>query len=498
MNDRAQLDELIFSYLAGDISRGDLDQLTELLRQDKQARARLAELAQQDLAVCHVLQMKSAGQGSVDALWDGPATAKRKMARRWFVSLAAAAALVLCVLGTNWHMVRRAEAAVVGRVLEAQGSILCTTPGREHPGLTAGGKINIGDRIETGTDGYVKFVYDDMSEVELRANTRMTLTAGSGARLLGLMKERRGKRIELDAGRLNAEVVKQKSGQDMMVTSPHASTTVVGTRFSLTVSGKAVSASDKGIPPSSFTRVEVKEGIVRFARAQDGRSIEVPEGYSATAGDGIEFEARLIGEERFYRRWTFGKGPVDDLKLAAGAWHWERGEDGAGRMIPDGIKHEVLLLLPSDIPQRPLVLRVKGRALNADFSLNPFWVDREGVLSHRVWMSEGDRKESSRGADLTSSFYLMGRRIFWLRDSAGIGGLMELESDPVARTVAFHLLRMSVAEITLEEMDAQTAEEMTRVLNKGLIAIDQQGGRMMPMRGLKFSLLSEARKEAGK
>ncbi|MBA4388928.1 MAG: hypothetical protein C0404_13175 [Verrucomicrobia bacterium] len=498
MTGQTRLDELICSYLAGDISSGDMDQLTGLLRQDRQARSRLAELAQQDLAIRHVLHLEAAGRSSADTQWHGSASAAARLSRGWIIALAAAAAaLVICVYGMNWHLAQRAEAAVVGRVLEARGSILCTTPGGEHSGLTAGGKINIGDRIETGSDGYLKFAYNDWSEVELRGNTRMTLAAGSGSRMLGLMKERRGKRIELDAGRLSAQVVKQKTGRNMTVTTSHASTMVVGTRFSLMVSGNGRNASEKGVSAPSFTRVEVKEGIIRFSRTQEGQFIEVPEGCFAVAGDGIEFKAQLIEKERFYRRWTFEKGPSGDLKPVAGAWHWARGADGSGRMVPDGKKQEVLFLLPSGIPRHPLVLTVKGRSPDADFSLNPFWVDGEGVLPHGIWMSERDKKESSGGGDSASTFYLIGQRIFWLRDGVELGGLMQLESDSPSRTLAFHLMRMSVAEIELEELDAEMAEELTRTLNNGLTVIEQQVGRLIPMRGMKFHLLSEARKEAG-
>jgi hypothetical protein len=108
--------------------------------------------------------------------------------------------------------------------------------------------------------------------VELEQNTRMTLEAGQGARLFGLISEMRGKRIWMEIGKLTARVAKQKAGQELALSTPHATATVLGTVLQLAVA-----------PASSELRVQ--EGTVEMA-AGDRREL-VGAGESAIVRDGV-------------------------------------------------------------------------------------------------------------------------------------------------------------------------------------------------------------------
>jgi ferric-dicitrate binding protein FerR (iron transport regulator) len=91
----------------------------------------------------------------------------------------------------------------------------------------------------------------------------------------------RGKRVAVSQGTLLADVVKQPPGRSMVLTTPHAESTVLGTTFRLVVD-------------AASTRLEVKEGRVRFARASAKSGVEVKTGQYAVAAAAGEPAARSL------------------------------------------------------------------------------------------------------------------------------------------------------------------------------------------------------------
>lgn len=183
-------------------------------------------------------------------------------------SLAAAAVLLLFV---NFAARRLREpgrelcAAVVG----VEGDVQLIR-GSEKTLARVGRLIKPGHEVVAGTGASLRFRYPDGTTVGVAGGTGLSLVARAG-----------GKRIHLSQGELHAEVSRQPAGRPMVLTTPHAEATVLGTRFSLTAEIES-------------TRLEVVEGQVRLASQHEGTSVEVAAGHYALVARGVPLEARPI------------------------------------------------------------------------------------------------------------------------------------------------------------------------------------------------------------
>jgi ferric-dicitrate binding protein FerR (iron transport regulator) len=126
---------------------------------------------------------------------------------------------------------------------------------------------------QTLRDGFLETLTTDSSaRVRFADGTELAL---SGAALLRLGFEG-GLVLELTRGGLSADVTPQPRGHPMLVGTPEARMTVLGTRFLLEARARS-------------TRLEVAEGLVRMERLSDGSATEVPARHRAVASqDGRE------------------------------------------------------------------------------------------------------------------------------------------------------------------------------------------------------------------
>ncbi len=188
---------------------------------------------------------------------------------------AAVAACLAIVVGAVVYNARREGEFIEVMVARIQE----TTPGVEihHRGETVIAAAGMGlfaeDRVETGSDGRASVGYPgEDTRIDVAGNTALTI---------GSVKE--GKRLTLDGGAIRATAAPQPKDRPMAVTTKHAEAEVVGTIFNLTAGSRS-------------SILEVTEGLVRFTRRFDGKTIEVAAGFRAEAGEGIELVARPISE----------------------------------------------------------------------------------------------------------------------------------------------------------------------------------------------------------
>jgi ferric-dicitrate binding protein FerR (iron transport regulator) len=181
----------------------------------------------------------------------------------------AAAALVLVVAGAGWWTVQRSAAepaadcriaaAAAGGRIERAGAVIPAAPTTE---------LRAGDLV--AASGPLTLAYPDGTRFELAAGARVAVLAASP-----------GKRLRLEAGELAAEVAPQPPGRPLAVATASARVEVVGTRFSLSAAPQR-------------TRLELRQGAVRFIRLSDQRGIAVRAGETATVAPGEEFAARPL------------------------------------------------------------------------------------------------------------------------------------------------------------------------------------------------------------
>ncbi len=252
----------------------------------------------------------------------------------WFRSVAAAAALVACVGGVNLWQARQAEKAVVATLVDARGqvagfrgqvagvrvqgeNIQQPTTNTQHPKGDSPSSIHLqpstshpllppGTRLSLGPDGYAKLAYADGTIVELGKNTQMTLGAGQGSRLFGLVNEWRGKRIQLETGTLSARVAKQKIGEAMALATPHATATVLGTMLQLdvTTNSSLLSVQTGQVAFATATQQEIVSAG-ESARVQDGVLRKVVEPPPPAAAARVSEDGAILFQDSFEE--GFGK-----------------------------------------------------------------------------------------------------------------------------------------------------------------------------------------------
>jgi hypothetical protein len=149
--------------------------------------------------------------------------------------------------------------------------------------IAGSGEVRRGDRIESITGDFSLFSGDVVTAtlngatVQYEDLTTLALAAGARLRLLA-PDGRAGKRAELESGSLQAEVVPQPSGRPLMIATPQAEVTVIGTAFTLACG-------------DGRTHLNVDHGRVRMARLSDLATIEVTSGEFAVVAPGLDLMA---------------------------------------------------------------------------------------------------------------------------------------------------------------------------------------------------------------
>lgn len=256
-DDRNMLDELIVAYLTGVIDPDDLVELEKALVQDEGARVRFAQLAGQETDIHETLISHARKAEFVPAPAHG--------AGFWgsFVRVAvplAAAALVVVAVGV-WKFgggKSGVPLANVAKIQSASAGVAVTCGGQTvaaRPGLL----LSAGDIIRTGKGQAVVVGFEgEATKIEIGAESQFSLVAG------------KGKQMNLAAGKLAAAVARQPAGLPMIVATPHAEATVAGTAFDLQATAKQ-------------SRLDVREGCVRFAFLNHKESVDVNGGEYAVA-----------------------------------------------------------------------------------------------------------------------------------------------------------------------------------------------------------------------
>ena len=205
--------------------------------------------------------------------WEAPALAPaspkivRLTRRAWLTS--GLAASITAAGGLAWFF-GRPSTRTMAMLESVQGRFVWTDlGGKKHFHLAEGARLAAGRLVLRNEDSLARLVFDD--------GTAVVLTGPSDV----LLADENGKSLTLRRGSLSAEVAKQPVGRPMRILTPTADIEVLGTTL-------AVNAGD------DVTRLDVEEGLVRFKRLADGRSIEVP-GFSqatARAGSADRFESQ--------------------------------------------------------------------------------------------------------------------------------------------------------------------------------------------------------------
>ncbi|HXG12575.1 MAG TPA: FecR domain-containing protein [Gemmataceae bacterium] len=277
-------DELLQAYLNGELTAETTAALMERLKADPCLAERLILLAHEEAVLREWARAERAAAASVTELL-GRGEAKiggaggvspsassgtseglgLRHRRRGAVALIAAAAVVLAVLALV--LGRRPsgrDSEVLARLTSVQGEVCLVTVSGEVRAAREGEELPPGQVVQVGDEGsYATVRYPDGTELQLSPETVLRLEAG-GVELPV------GKRVFLQAGLVEADVVRQPEDRPMILSTPHAIIRVLGTRFCSAALAEA-------------TRVETEEGQVQLTRLSDGQSVVVEKNRFAVA-----------------------------------------------------------------------------------------------------------------------------------------------------------------------------------------------------------------------
>lgn len=340
MMSTSDLESLISAWLDGRISAADSESLQQQLRESPEARATFRRFAQLDAVIRDVADAESR-----DALDEPVAPASRRSATttRWSFALTATAVGVVALIAILFFSQPTGEPKVA-TVTGLYGPVQFTgNGGRVLHDLAIDSKLSSGTVDGTSPESWLELKFNDGSTVRISGVSRLTFSDPGR------------KELRLKSGRISASVATQLVGKPMLIYTPTAMLTVVGTTFEVEV-GQAVTA------------LNVSEGEVRVKRLSDGRSIDVPANHRAIAAADRELSREEVpdpidrwksqlplGPEGTYGKWS----PATD------------GADATLRAVPYSLRPGVVVYIAS-IPvsgsdSAPVVLRpgcrlrVRGR-----------------------------------------------------------------------------------------------------------------------------------------
>jgi len=162
------------------------------------------------------------------------------------------------------------ETVIAVATLEsARGEVFVVSAEGRKP-VKVGHAIGAGQGVATGLgDSAAVVVFPDATRLELHTATAVEEISANA-----------GKRVVLGRGFIMADVADQPAGQPMVFATRHAEAAVQGTKLSL--------GAYEG------TKLEVKDGKVRFTRLEDKRTVNVGAGQSSLAAKGSDMTPKRI------------------------------------------------------------------------------------------------------------------------------------------------------------------------------------------------------------
>jgi hypothetical protein len=269
---KPDLRERILRYLDGVTSEIEEKELASEIRSDDEAKKLFADLMSFEGVLVDTLREAKASQKIVRApaksetIFDRISGIFAQLRASYVIPLSVAA-LVIFLIGLMFFT--KAELPVIANIAEVKGTVAANNQGKIW---RTGVKVIVGDRILTGTDGWVKLAMNDGSSIVVHENTVLDTQSW----------KLEGKReLRMEKGQISCSIVKQEEEKPLVVRTLQAEMKVVGTRFDVRAN-------------TNSSRLEVAEGEVRL-QAEEGNAVMVRAGFEATVGPDTSMNPHLIG-----------------------------------------------------------------------------------------------------------------------------------------------------------------------------------------------------------
>lgn len=164
----------------------------------------------------------------------------------------------------------------------------------------ASGKLTpkLGDTIRVGNSTSATVTFADGTILHLEPGTEIALQPVTNPPRAG------GKQFKLISGALSAAVAKQPTGLPLLIQTPHALVTVVGTEFDLNVA-------------TNQTALEVTHGLVKMSGTSDAQPVSVAAGEFAVAAPRTATRYGRLARHPFL--WPFSSASIWNRPLGSSA-----------------------------------------------------------------------------------------------------------------------------------------------------------------------------------
>ena len=303
-----RLTSLLEAHMDGRLTPGDVAELERLLMASETARRQFWEETALHGLTLEAAQLKWSQQPAVaPQMRRGIVEIVAGLLQlRWRLAWAGGlAAVALAAIGAWLWLPRGVEpAAGLAQIVEVRERVVVTRAERE---LEAGKSFELraDDVVRIGARASATVVYADATRLEFAAGSQATFdTSPSG-----------GKQLNLVTGALTARVSKQPVGKPLIVCTPHATVTVVGTVFKLAV-------------VTERTRLEVSEGLVNIAHAGDDHAVAVAAGECAEVTPGMKLRVQPLPKAGVALE-TASRDPARWPFVADSPWNHPMGSEAA-------------------------------------------------------------------------------------------------------------------------------------------------------------------------
>ncbi len=156
----------------------------------------------------------------------------------------------------------------------------------------------VGDAIQVSDSGSATVTFADGTTVHLEPGTEIIFQPVANPPRPG------GKQLKLVSGSLSADVAKQPPGLPLLIQTPHALVTVVGTEFDLSVA-------------TNQTALEVTRGLVKMTGSGERNPVSVAAGEFAVAAPRAALQYGRLPRNPFF--WPFSSTSIWNRSLGSGA-----------------------------------------------------------------------------------------------------------------------------------------------------------------------------------
>ena len=289
---KADFEQRIAAWLDGRISEAESETLQQELRDSAEARTAFRLYAELDAVIRETADTQGVGTISNAG---GAAPSSPKPAKSPFlkVALAIAAGIIFALTATLWIQqinLNRKIAHVTGlngaltwigdggELVQASGTSQVPTAWANV--LGEDGELPGGTIEGTAADSWFELKFHDRSTAMIFGKSNLTFS-DQGQKVLHLKK-----------GRFSATVVPQPAGKPLVIQTPVAELTVVGTQF------------DVEAGPES-TKLYVREGKVQVRRQSDGKTVGVPAGHRVVVSSDSNMRPWLVSPDRSWAQTPF-------------------------------------------------------------------------------------------------------------------------------------------------------------------------------------------------